>query len=571
MNILINNGIMTKIIGLQGKFNGNIFNSSLKSLEYNNELNKKRKFKGIFLSSEDSTIFNNNFSNFSLFENEDDYYNIGFGAIGIRNNNYLQPIKYKDLILIFEGVIYNNEEINSILGNSNDIDEFNPILILKLLYKFYSKSMDLKKSVEKVRDLINGDYVFAVFDGNNLAITRDNVGIKPLYYNIKHDYNINKDYNSFACEKKALWRIGIDNNEINSLKPGYILYNWEEFPPKANPWDHDFCNKNIYKRNDIYDEINIGSNFLNVKDMDYDQIKSNLLKLIENSTYNRIKGLDQLGLIFSGGLDSTILATLLKKYKENCETEVTLYTVGDKNSKDLKYSQIVAKQLNLPIKTKIIDETIVRDTLPHVIKAIEETNLMKIGVGMTLYLATKLASDDDVPVVLTGLGADELFAGYNRYLAKLKSDGEEGLQNELVNDIKNNYDVNLERDVKVANANGVQLRFPYLDEKLINFSLNIPIKYKINLADESNYNIEINNNINNNHNINNVKIYNEDNLRKKILRDVAIDIGVDEEIAMRPKKAAQYGSGINKILKKKVLKDTDINKILTDIMKTYNG
>jgi len=527
---------MVRISGIQGKFNGNLFNSLLKSLEDDNKLSKEKSLKGIFLSSKDSTIFNSNFSNDILPENENDYYNIGLGATYSKNDSYLQPINYKELILIFDGVVYNVEEINSILDYSKDIDKFNPILILKLLYKFYSKSKDLKKSVEKVKNLINGDYVFAVFDNDNLAITRDNVGVKPLYYNIKNNYN------SFASEKKDLWKMGINNNEIDSLKPGYILYNGEKFPPKANPWDLD-------------------SSSLNVKDMDYDQIKSNLLKLIENSIYNRIKGLDHVGLVFSGGVDSTILATLLKKQKENHEIGVTLYTVGDKNSKDLKYSQIVAKQLNLPLKSRIIDESIVKTTLPHVIEAIEETNLMKIGVGMTLYLATKLASDDNVPVVLAGQGADELFAGYNRYLTKLKSDGEEELQKELIHDIKHSYDVNLERDAKIANTNEVQLRFPYLDEKLINFSLNIPIKYKINLADENYYD-----NINKYNNVNN---YNEDNLRKRVLRDVAIDIGIDKEIAMRPKKAAQYGSGINKILKKKVLKDTDINKIMMDIMGTY--
>ena len=561
---------MTGIIGLQGKFNGNLLNFMLKTLESNNNMKKEKYSKGIFLSSKRGTIFNKEFCNINLPNDEDNFYNIGLAytsAINedIRNNDsnscYLQPTKYKNLVLIFDGIVYNTEEIYSILENDDDVDfindmnnSFNPCIIIKLLYKFYFEYKDLKKSVKKTINLINGEYTFAVFENNNinnLAIVRDSVGFRPLYYNIQNDFY------SFASEKKALWKIGIENNDIISLKPGYILYNWEEYPPSANIWDfdyfdkkHSFNKKNIdssLNKNNTTPSSNIKNidSSLNIKNMNYNEIKDNLLKLIEDSIYNRIKGLNHVGLVFSGGVDSTIIATLLKKYRQNHDIGITLYTVGDKDSKDLKYSKKVAKQLNLPLKSQVIDESNVRDSLTPVLEAIEEANLMKVGVGMTLFLASKLTANDGINVVLTGQGADELFAGYNRYLATLKIGGKTGLQRELIHDIEFCYDVNLERDAKIANASGVQIRVPYLDEKLINFSLNIPIKYKID--------------------------NNEDNLRKRILRDLAIDIGIDEKVAMRPKKAAQYGSGINKILKKKVLKDTDINQLMADIIDKYSN
>jgi asparagine synthase (glutamine-hydrolysing) len=81
-------------------------------------------------------------------------------------------------------------------------------------------------------------------------------------------------------------------------------------------------------------------------------------------------------------------------------------------------------------------------------------------------------------------------------------------------------------------ANGVELRVPFLDKDIIDIALDIPAGYKIRDS--------------------------EDVLRKHILRDVAKDLGVPDYIADRPKKAAQYGTGINKILKKKVLKEFDI-------------
>lgn len=541
---------MSRIFGIHGKFNGNLLNIMAKAMEYTDSLNKDKFSKGIFISSKESTIYNNKFCNISLPNNEGTFYKIGLGAVNSIQED-LQPIKYKNLILVFDGVIYNLDEINSILGNKSKISNSSSILAIKLLYKFYTEFADLKKSVEIATKLINGNYAFSIFDGENLAISRDNIGISPLYYSNEQINLNNNNFNSFASEKKDLWIIGINDNKINSLKPGHILYNWKDIPPKTNPWDIDYFNNKI---NNI--KIN--------EDMNYNQIKNNLLKLIKNSTYDRIDGLDHIGLVFSGGVDSTILATLIKKYIETHEIDVTLYTVGVENSKDLKYSKKVAKQLGFPLKTTVVGENIVRNALNPVLEAIEEADIMKIGVGMTLYLATKLAAEDNVPVVLAGQGADELFAGYNRYSAKLVEEGQEALQKELISDIKYCYEVNLERDAKVANANGIQLRVPYLEEKLVNFSLNIPIKYKIKL-DIHNKNNNKNNNDNKYANDNN------DNLRKRILRELALDIGIDEEIAMRPKKAAQYGSGIDKILRKKILKDTDINKVMEDIIYNYSN
>ena len=93
----------------------------------------------------------------------------------------------------------------------------------------------------------------------------------------------------------------------------------------------------------------------------------------------------------------------------------------------------------------------------------------------------------------------------------------------------------------VSMANGVELRVPFLDKGIIDLALDIPGIYKIKDSD--------------------------DILRKHILRDVAKSIGVPDYIAERPKKAAQYGSGINKILKKKILRSFDIEEFMDSLKK----
>ena len=279
----------------------------------------------------------------------------------------------------------------------------------------------------------------------------------------------------------------------------------------------------------------------------YEVYKELLKDDLYSAVEKRVNMISDVGLIFSGGVDSTILAVLLKQIAEkrnnnanSIPLNVKLYSVGVENSQDVKFSKEIAEELNLPLKTVIIDETTVKESIRPVLTAIEDDNVMKLGVGMTIYLAAKAMKEDNVKVALSGQGADELFGGYNRYLKHFEEnnlfDAYFALDEEIYNDIANMYHVNLERDDAVSMANGVELRVPFLDNDIVNLALDLPGKYKIK--------------------------DNEDILRKHILRDVAKSIGVPDYIADRPKKAAQYGSGINKILKKKVLRSFDVNEFI---------
>ena len=85
-------------------------------------------------------------------------------------------------------------------------------------------------------------------------------------------------------------------------------------------------------------------------------------------------------------------------------------------------------------------------------------------------------------------------------------------------------------------AHSLELRVPFLDKNVIETATKIPIKYMLHS--------------------------NDDKVRKHILREVAYEMGVPEYIAFRPKKAAQYGTGIDKIIKKKILKKNEFKKLL---------
>jgi asparagine synthase (glutamine-hydrolysing) len=407
-----------------------------------------------------------------------------------------QPVANDNLVVVFNGEIYNFRTITNLLSKVGVEKEIlSDAEALLYLIDFYNKG-DLVKAIQMATKLIDGDYAFAVWDGENLAISRDPLGVKPLFY------AENDDLKGFASSRQSLYEVGFD--EIETLKPEHILFNWEDIAP-AQP---------------IYEKI-------------YEGDVTKIDKLLKLSVSKRIEGLREVGVIFSGGLDSSYLALLLGEISENIPLKITLYAVGAEGSKDIESAIYASKFLNLDLKICEVTEEIVRESLPEVVKAIGDDNLMKVGVGMTTYLATKMVAEDGIKVAISGQGADELFGGYKRYLESFVNDT---LNYDIRMDISNMYHVNLERDDACSMLNSVELRLPFLDKNLVELVLNIPDNKKI--------------------------VSMHDDMRKSILRKLAFEEGLDYEIAYRPKKAAQYGTGIDKILRKKILKDTDISQYL---------
>lgn len=481
---------MCSIVGLQGKVKAN---DIIKMLETSK--NRGPDASGIFLDK----IYND--IDLDGFTDENDY-EIAFGhnLLSIYDTNERvskpQPISNENLTLVFNGELYNFATIRNLVnkvGIEAEITSDSEALLY--LIDFYNKG-DLLKAVEMANRLIDGDYAYAVYDGENLAVTRDPLGVKPLFY------SQNDDLFGFASAKQSLNEVGF--TDIKTLKPEHILYNGEDIPPTQA----------------IYEKVFEGD-------------VSKIDKLLRLSVSKRIQGLSEVGVIFSGGVDSSYLALLLGEIAENIPLKITLYAVGVKDSKDIEAAIYASKSLNLPLEICEVTEQLVRESLPQVVSAIGDDNLMKVGVGMTTYLATKMVARDGIKVAISGQGADELFGGYKRYIQSFV-DGT--LNMELREDISNMYHVNLERDDACSMLNSVELRLPFLDKALVELVLNIPDNKKI--------------------------VSMHDDMRKSFLRKLAFEDGLDYDIAYRPKKAAQYGTGIDKILRKKILKDTDLSEFL---------
>ncbi|HID42164.1 MAG TPA: hypothetical protein EYP30_00025 [Archaeoglobaceae archaeon] len=160
--------------------------------------------------------------------------------------------------------------------------------------------------------------------------------------------------------------------------------------------------------------------------------------------------------------------------------------------------------------------------IPEVIEAIEDSLFGQIEVAIPIYISVEMAHEDGLKVMLTGQGADELFAGYPWYRTIVEKDGYNSLKRYMVGDVLNLYRETLEREDKITMVNAVELRVPYLDPKVIKIAMQIDDKLKIRSP--------------------------KDELEKLIHMELAKRIRIPADLAERPKKAAQHGSGIHEAI-----------------------
>jgi asparagine synthase (glutamine-hydrolysing) len=227
-----------------------------------------------------------------------------------------------------------------------------------------------------------------------------------------------------------------------------------------------------------------------------------------------VKDPKTMGISFSGGVDSSLLAKITK----DLGYDVMLLTMGFENSHDIEFSKIMAKSLGMRHKIELIYEKTFPDVARKIWDMINVDNLSWNENCIAFYYVAKLAKGNDITKVITANGVDELFCGYNSYRDFIP-EGEEailGLMKEkLDNEIRMMRAVN-----EVTSEFGVSIVQPFLSEKFVEFAKTIPLEHKIKDKD--------------------------DLARKHIIRKLALSIGVPEESALKQKKAMQYGSLIHK-------------------------
>lgn len=219
------------------------------------------------------------------------------------------------------------------------------------------------------------------------------------------------------------------------------------------------------------------------------------------------------GIFFSGGVDSTGISFISKKDKQ----DFICYTVGLEGSEDIEYSVRIAKEYGFNHKKKILTMDEVEEIFESLAKIIpkKDLNVVNLGVGAVELAAIELAKKDKIDTLFGGLGSEEIFAGYQRH------EKSKDINEECWNGLKTTYDRDFGRDYSIAVAEGMTFLTPFLDKDLIIAAMQVSGKLKL-----------------------------KDEHKKYIFRKLMIDLGLKEEYAYRPKKAAQYGSSFDKAILK---------------------
>ncbi len=231
------------------------------------------------------------------------------------------------------------------------------------------------------------------------------------------------------------------------------------------------------------------------------------IDILRNSIKESVKG--SVSIAFSGGLDSSLIALLAIEAGVDAEARV----VGTETSHDLEWASYAADMLGLRINKTIVSEDEILEAASDVANILDTRNPVTISFELPLYF---VARDCRNGSILTGQGADEIFGGYKRY----ESMKIEELCSEMENDLENLLESGIERDMKIASHFGKELITPYLNPEFLNAIRKYPPEIRKGAG------------------------------RKDMLRNMALSAGLPPELALKEKKAAQYGSGVMKVLKK---------------------
>jgi len=176
-------------------------------------------------------------------------------------------------------------------------------------------------------------------------------------------------------------------------------------------------------------------------------------------------------LALSGGLDSSILAYFLKEKRCNA---ISIST-EDFIATDLTFCQLVAKKFNLKLEMKIVSIENLLSAIEETIKILKVFNDIEIRNSVVIYLAIKSVQENGQHSIITGDGADELFAGYNFFLKKNDV--------ELQKDLERIWKIMHFPSKKIGQALGITVETPFLDKNVVDLAKNIPANLKVREKD----------------------------------------------------------------------------------------
>jgi asparagine synthase (glutamine-hydrolysing) len=311
----------------------------------------------------------------------------------------------KRFAIVFNGEIFNYRELKEELTKSGV--SFFSQSDTEVLLKLYIR--DKEKCLSK----LNGFFAFCIYDKQEQTffVARDRFGIKPLLYVFDDNKFI------FSSEMKSIVRYGIDKDIDYTSLYSYLQLNYIPAPDtifqkvkKLLPGNYAFVSNKEMKISQYYE---IPYERLSPKTITYENAGIEFKKLLEDSVQRRLIADVPLGSFLSGGLDSSVVTGLASKHKSDLHT----FSIGFRDEKffdETKYANLVAKHFktNHTVFSLTNDDLLkhVHDVLDYIDEPFADSSAINV------FILSK-ETRKHATVALSGDGADELLAGYNKHAA----------------------------------------------------------------------------------------------------------------------------------------------------------
>ncbi len=234
---------------------------------------------------------------------------------------------------------------------------------------------------------------------------------------------------------------------------------------------------------------------------------------------------DSIGLLYSGGLDSSIIAQVL--LLQIPLSSLKIACVGFRGSYDMKNAFLGAKKLGFEFNRHFLTLDLIKDAIIELRLLNIIDNPIHLALAIPLFLGIQfLKTTFQTKNIYLGQGADELFGGYKRYSLMYDENRIEDICVAMKKDLKSLLKGQIKMEKGFAEYIGVNLIYPYLDPEIIEYAQSYSIRSHI------------------------ISIKHGEITRKVLLRELAKKLGLPNSIVTQQKKAIQYGSGTVKALRK---------------------
>lgn len=357
--------------------------------------------------------------------------NAVFGSLGIEAlDRCVKPVETPsgERVIIWDGHLINTLELREQLSLHTLSGDSDAEIVLHLYEELGSR----------ILGNLEGEFAFAILDGNRILLARDRLGIRPLYF------GFNEGVLLFASEIKALSEF---TESVHEFPPGCFFVSDQGIFP--------------------YRSYQPASIRLNGAQESADCLGDLLIQATKACVPEGVS----IGVWLSGGVDSSVVAALANR---DCD-ELFTFSAGVKDAPDLTYAKQVAKHIGSRHFIRHYDQEEAIEVLDRVIYHLESFDAPLVRSAIGNYLVAELASEH-VPFVLSGEGGDELFAGY-AYQKDCESEIELTLS--VQNAIAALHNTALQRVDRSAAAHGTRVGLPFLDPRVVRFALAIPSRWKI--------------------------------------------------------------------------------------------